>query len=166
MKGLVRRVSNQLIVVDPKFTAYYTVVIKLWNKTDIKTYNYYNNLGLKMSDQDDLFEFEKTFSNVQDAVAFFIIQQEILEVECIIICEYCYEDKVVATEYIEDINVAFRAIADKRYSGYIKSKDMTIEMLEEQIKMVKPVLELPQKEIDSVLQYVESYNNRTSGKVV
>lgn len=49
---------------------------------------------------------------------------------------------------------------DKRYSSYIKSKDATIEALELQLAKMKPILDLPAKEIDYILKYIESYNTR------
>lgn len=154
--------SSQVIRTDPKFITEYTVVIRIWDKTNIKLYNHYNNLGnLKLTDDDGLFCFERTFDNMQDAISFFIVQQEVYDVDVVVICEYCYDGKVVASEYIETIDVALRAIADQTYLAHTKSLNATIENLKVQLEILKPVLELPMKEIEKVIDFANRYMERS-----
>lgn len=148
---------NDVIFVDKKFSVEHTVIVKLWDKKNLSLFNHYQNLGWKLvCDDSEKFQFEKTFDNIQNAVTCFIIQQGVYDVDCVISCEYCYEDKVLATEFIENVDVAFRNIADKKYMNDIKAQQMEINDLESEVEMLKPLLSLPKDEIKHILKYIET----------
>lgn len=99
-------------------------------------YNHYKNLNWEFVDDEKsgLFIFDKPCGDLQHALNTFIIQQNNIDVECLVIIEYYYNQKYIGCEYIENIDVSLRYIADETFKKMYDSSQKELELLNEVVK--------------------------------
>lgn len=121
-------------IIDKNFTVQYTVTVKFDTKNK-KMYNHYKNLNWEFVDDEKsgLFIFDKKSKDLQQILNIFIIQQNI-DIESIVIIEYFYNQKYIGCEYIENLDVAMRYIADERFKKMYDSSQHELNTLNEVIK--------------------------------
>lgn len=146
------------IINDSNLRIDYYVVVKIWDKSDIKIINHFKNLNWELNNEiNDCFEFTKKCENMENAVNLFIIQKEFYEVECFIENEYFYNKQYIGCEYVENIYSSLKYIADTSIKNEMEGLNKAIKNLEYQIEYVKPVLNLPSDKLKQVLEFANSY---------
>jgi len=120
-------------IIDKNFTVQYTVTVKFDTKNK-QMYNHYKNLNWEFVDDDELFVFDKKGKDLQQILNIFIVQQNNIDVESVVVVEYFYNQKYIGCEYIENLDVAMRYIADEKFKKMYDSSQHKLNTLNEVIK--------------------------------
>ena len=121
-------------IIDKNFTVQYTVTVKFDTKNK-KMYNHYKNLNWEFVDDEKsgLFIFDKKSKDLQQAINIYIVQQNNIDVESIVIIEYFYNQKYIGCEYIENLDVAMRHIADEKFKKMYDSSQHELNTLKNEL---------------------------------
>ena len=144
-------------IIDKNFTVQYTVTVKFDTKNK-QMYNHYKNLNWEFVDDEKsgLFIFDKPCKDLQHALNTFIIQQNNIDVECVVAIEYYYSQKYIGCEYIENLDVAMRYIADERFKKMYDSSRHELNTLTEVIKNeLGEILSATKEQKQNIKKYLE-----------
>jgi hypothetical protein len=145
-------------IIDKNFTVQYTVTVKFETKNK-KMYNHYKNLNWEFVDDEKsgLFIFDKKSKDLQQALnIFFIVLQNNIDVETIIVVEYFYNQKYIGCEYIENFDVAMRYIADEKFKKMYDSSQHELNTLNEVIKNeLGEILSATEEQKQNIKKYLE-----------
>ena len=122
-------------IIDKNFTVQYTVTVKFDTKNK-QMYNHYKNLNWEFMDDEKMFIFDKKSKDLQQILNIFIVQQNNIDVESIVIVEYFYNQKYIGCEYIENLDVAMRHIADERFKKMYDSSQHELNTLKKYLEGV------------------------------
>ena len=144
-------------IIDKNFTVQYTVTVKFDTKNK-KMYNHYKNLNWEFVDDEKsgLFIFDKKSKDLQQILNIFIIQQNNIDIESIVIIEYFYNQKYIGCEYIENLDVAMRYITDERFKKMYDSSQHELNTLNEVIKNeLGEILSATKEQKQNIKKYFE-----------
>lgn len=144
-------------IIDKNFTVQYTVTVKFDTKNK-QMYNHYKNLNWEFVDDEKsgLFIFDKKSKDLQQILNIFIIQQNNIDIESIVIIEYFYNQKYIGCEYIENLDAAMRYIADERFKKMYDSSRHELNTLNEVIKNeLGEILSATKEQKQNIKKYLE-----------
>ena len=144
-------------IIDKNFTVQYTVTVKFDTKNK-KMYNHYKNLNWEFVDDEKsgLFIFDKKSKDLQQILNIYIVQQNNIDIESIVIIEYFYNQKYIGCEYIENLDAAMRYIADERFKKMYDSSQHELNTLNEVIKNeLGEILSATKEQKQNIKKYLE-----------
>ena len=119
-------------IIDKNFTVQYTVTVKFAKNKQM--YNHYKNLNWEfVDDESGLFIFDKKSKDLQQALGVFIVQQNNIDIESVVVVEYFYNQKYIGCEYIENLDAAMRYIADEKFKKMYDSSQHELNTLKNEL---------------------------------
>ena len=144
---------------DKRFRVEYSVIVFV-EKNNIREYNFFHNAGkwIESSKNDFTAErhmFELHVTSLEIAVQNFLFQKSACR-NCSLEVEYFYNNVYLGCEIIEDSKINITRLADEQLRSENISLQKQVELLNQSMSELKPILSLPKSQKDAIMKYIRA----------